>query len=173
MADEPDGTGSARSGTLASEIFWEPHASPRSVWPLVAAYPVLILAVYRRSRPLLVGVLVSVVTNLLVVSPPETDDAWATRVVLGERVWLERVLTSSPRDLGLIGVGAAVHLYAVRAAVRRQPVRTAVGTAASMALMFLFFGRMVRLYEEHASAVPGGGLPGSETRSADLVESSE
>jgi hypothetical protein len=173
MSGESHGTGGVRRRSLTNDLFWEPHASPRSVWPLVAAYPVLILTIYRRSRPLLVAVLVSVVTNLLAVSPPETDDAWATRVVLGERIWLERGLTSSPRDLGLIGVGAAVHLCAVRAAARRQPARTVVGTAASMALMFLFFGRMVRLYEEHASAVSGGGLPDSETRSADLVERSE
>ena len=145
--------------SLANERFWEPHSSPRSVWPLVAAYPVLILAVYRRSRLLLVGTLLSVATNLLLVSPPETDDAWATRVVLGERVWLERGLASSPHDLGLTAVGGVVHLWTFRAAVRRQPVHTAVGTVVSMALMFLFFDRMARLYGAHASAVPCGGLP--------------
>ena len=134
----------------ANEVFWEPHSSPRSVWPLVTAYPVLILAVYRRSRLLLVGTLLSVAANLLVVSPPETDDAWATRVVLGERVWLERGLASSPRELGLTAVGAVVNLYTLRAAVRRRPVRTGLGVVASMALTFLFFDRMVRLYEEHA-----------------------
>lgn len=160
-------------GGFVETAFWEPHASPASVWGLIATYPLVVLAVYRRSWPLFVATICSVVLNLRIPSPPEDDTAWATRVVLGERIWLERGLTSSPRDLGLIGVGAAVHLCAVRAAARRQPARTVVGTAASMALMFLFFGRMVRLYEEHASAVSGGGLPDSETRSADLVERSE
>jgi len=150
-----------RTRSRANEVFWKPHSSPRSVWPLVAAYPVLILAIYRRSRLLLVGTLLSVAANLLVVSPPETDDAWATRVVLGERVWLERGLASSPRDLGVTAVGAVVNLYTLRAAVRRQPVRTGLGVVASMALTFLFFDRMVRLYEAHADGrAESGSSPG-------------
>jgi drug/metabolite transporter (DMT)-like permease len=160
MSDDLQAPGRTGTGTLVEDRFWEPHASPWSVWPLVAAYPTLILAVYRRDRALLAGTLLAVVLNLLLVSPPETDEAWATRVVLGERVWLERGLHSSPPDLGLVAVGAAVHLYAVRAAVARRPVRTLVGTAASMALMLLFFGRMVRLYETREDAGSDGNGPG-------------
>jgi hypothetical protein len=158
-----NGSGEAdgeRPRSRANDVFWEPHSSPRSVWPLVAAYPVLILAIYRRSGVLLVGTLLSVAANLLLVSPPETDDAWATRVVLGERVWIERGLASSPRDLGLTAIGAVVNLYTLRAAVRRQAVRTGLGTAASVALMFLFFGRMTRLYDEDASAGRNGEAAG-------------
>ena len=139
-------------GSLVEDRFWRPHASPWSVRAFVTAYPVLVLALYRRDRRLFAGTLLAAVTSLLVVSPPEDDDAWATRVVLGERVWLERGLGSSPRDLGLMALGAVAHLHTVRAALSRHPIRTAVGTVVSMALMALFFDRMVRLYEEHADA---------------------
>ena len=157
MASESGEADGDRPRSRTNEMFWEPHSSPRSVWPLVAAYPVLILAVYRRSGVLLLGTLLSVAANLLLVSPPRSDDAWSTRVVLGERLWLEQDLRSSPGDVGLVAVGRAVHLYAIRAALRRRPIRTAVGTAASMALMFLFFDRMARLYEHQPA--PGSDGP--------------
>lgn len=136
---------------LIAAAFWEPHASPRSVWPLVAAYPLLLLALYRRNPKLLGGTLLGVVVNLLTVSPPETDEAWATRVVLGERVWLDSGLDSEPGTLGLLAVGGAVHLATFRAALRQDRLATLVGGAASMLLMLVFFDRMVRLYERDSS----------------------
>ncbi|MFC5368069.1 DUF6653 family protein [Salinirubrum litoreum] len=142
-ADTPDTT----DRDLVTTAFWEPHASPRSVWPLIAAYPILLLAIYRRSPTLLGGTVLGVVTNLLLVSPPETDEAWATRVVLGERVWLNRGLRSEPGTLGLLAVGGVLHLGTMRAALRQDRLRTLVGGAVSMVLMLVFFDRMVRLYE--------------------------
>jgi hypothetical protein len=147
------------AGGVIETAFWRPHASPWSVWGLIATYPLLVLAVYRRNWPLLAAIPCSVVLNLRMASPPEDDTAWATRVVLGERVWLERGLASRPGDLGVVGVGAAVQLYTLRAALSRRPGRTAVGAAASMLLMFLFFDRMARLYDEHEGVRPDGGSP--------------
>ena len=146
-SDTPDTT----DRDLVTTAFWEPHASPRSVWPLVAAYPLLLFAVYRRDPRLLGGTLLGVVANLLLVSPPETDEAWATRVVLGERVWLDRGLDSEPGTLGLLAVGGAVHLATMRAALRQDRLRTLVGGVASMLLMLVLFDRMVRLYERAES----------------------
>lgn len=131
---------------LGDGSLWSRHANPWSVWTLVVAYPTLILAIYRRDGPLLAGVLLFVAANPLLASPPETDDAWATRVVLGERVWLERGLLSSPETL-FTALCAPVPLYTIRAAVERRPVRTAVGTVASLVLFLVFFRRMVTLYE--------------------------
>ncbi|WP_254864155.1 DUF6653 family protein [Halovivax gelatinilyticus] len=127
-------------------FFWSRHANPASVWTFVAAYPTLVLAIYRRDRPLLAGILLFVVINPLVSSPPKRDDAWATRVVLGERVWLEQGILSSKETL-FTAACAPVFLYTIRSASRRDPVRTVGGTVASMVLMFVFFGRMVSLYE--------------------------
>ena len=50
----------------------------------MAAYPALILGIYWRHRPLLAGTLLFVAINQLVFEPPDNDEAWATRVVLGE-----------------------------------------------------------------------------------------
>jgi hypothetical protein len=139
------------AGASVETVFWEPHASPWSVWPLIATYPLLILALYWRSRPLLATILCSVVVNLRVVSPPEDDSAWATRVVLGEQLWLERGLSSQRSAFGITTIGALVHLYTFRAALNRHPGRTVAGTIVSMLLMFVLFDRMAGLYEEHAN----------------------
>lgn len=132
---------------LVDRIFWSRHSNPWSVWSLVLAYPTLILAIYGRNRPLLVGTLLFVVANPTLFQPPESDDAWATRVVLGEHIWVER--SFRPLSVTLFAVASApVYLFTLRSAVQRQPLRTAVGTLISMALMLLFFRRMERLYDE-------------------------
>ncbi|WP_255169351.1 DUF6653 family protein [Natrononativus amylolyticus] len=138
----------SNAGPLENRRFWSRHANPWSVWTLVLTYPVLILAVYRRDRLLAAGALGFVIANPLVFSPPRDDEAWATRVVLGERVWIERGLLAS-RETLFTAICVPIYLYTIRAAVERQPVRTAVGTGVSLLVMVVFFGQMVRLYEEH------------------------
>lgn len=138
------------TGPLARSL-WSRHANPASVRSLVAAYLALIWALYRRDRSLLVGTLLFVLANPLVFSPPDDDGAWETRVVLGERAWLEHGIGSSPADAALVALAAPVHLYALRAAVRGRPIATASGTALSVALMLLFFERMAQLYDRRAA----------------------
>lgn len=107
----------------------------------------LVLAIYRRNRALLAGTISPVVLNPILFSSPKDDDARATRVVLGERVWLER----GPDTL-FAAASAPVYLFTLRAADNRRPIGTAIGVVTSMALMLLFFRRMVRLYEEQAAS---------------------
>ena len=135
---------------VVERYFWARHANPGSVWTLIAAYPVLVLALYRRSRPLLGATLLFVLLNPLLFPPPDDDGAWATRVVRGERAWLDRGLRSSPVDLLFVTLAAPLDLLTLRAAVDRRPVRTAAGTAVGLALMLLFFGRMARQHERRA-----------------------
>ena len=118
-----------------------------SVWWLVLLYPVFVLALYRRSKPLAGVVLTSLAANVFLVAPPDPDDAWATRVVRGERLWLDRGLRSADAGLALTVIGGVLNVYTLRAALHRRPVRTALGTVASMVLMGLFFDRMADLYE--------------------------
>ena len=115
-------------------------------------YPVFVLAVYRQSRPLSMGFLLSLAANLFVVSPLKTDDRWGTRVVRGEKVWLEEGLRSSRNTLLVTLAGGIVNLYTLRAALYRRPVRTMVGSLGSMVLMLLFFDRMAEFYETTKAA---------------------
>lgn len=140
MVDTPEGL---------SEVFWRRHSNPKSGWSRTATTPALLYAVYRRDLRLLVAVLAFAVLNPLLFSPPETDEAWMTRVVLAERWWTEEgrgVLDLSyPNVLNLLNVPATV--YALVAAYRRRPVRAALAGAASMALKFWYVGALVRRYD--------------------------
>lgn len=138
-----------RNGGFADRLFWSRHANPASVWSLVLAFPTLIVALYRRSVPLAAGTLLLVAANPILLSPPEVDDAWATRVVLGERVWVEEGVWPSA-DAVFAAACAPVYLYTIRSAVRRRPLSTTAGTVVSLVLMLVFFGRMVRRYESRA-----------------------
>ncbi|WP_158056613.1 DUF6653 family protein [Halorussus halophilus] len=133
--------------SLSDRLFWSSHANPWSVWTLVVAYPTLVIALYRRQRSLLFGTLAFVALNPLVFGEPADDSAWATRVVLGEKVWLDAGIRSSPLDALFVALTAPVHLGTIRSAIRRRPVRTTVGTVVSLLCMLLFFHRMVELYE--------------------------
>lgn len=149
VADLAGGVDASLRSDLADRVFWSGHANPASVWSLVLAFPTLILAIYRRNVPLAVGALLFVAANPLLFAPPESDDAWATRVVLGERLWLEDGIWPSS-DAVFAAAATPVHLFTIRSAIRRRPLGTAAGTAVSLALMLVFFRRMARRYERRA-----------------------
>ena len=138
------------TSALADRHFWSRHANPRSVWLLVALYPVLVLAIYRRQRSLLAGTALLAGVGIVAFPAPDDDSAWATRVVRGERAWVERGVLSSPGDLALVAGSAPLYLFTLRAAARQQPLRTLLGTAVSLPLMFVFFHRMTRLADAAA-----------------------
>ena len=133
--------------SFTDRYFWSGHANPGSVWTLFVAYPTLVLGIYRRDRLLLTGTFLFVAVNPLLFSPPADDEAWTTRVVLGEQVWLEQGLRSSLTNLVFMTLAAPIHLYNLRAAAKRSPVRTVLSTAISMVLILVFFEQMARLYE--------------------------
>lgn len=113
---------------------------------LVATYPALIVALYRRSWRQLVLTLLLVPLGVLPFRPARDDRAWATRVVLGEQVWMrERTLAS--REMLLTVGSVPVHLFTFASALRQHRVRTLLGVGASMALMLAFFELMANVYE--------------------------
>jgi Family of unknown function (DUF6653) len=75
---------------------WRRHANPWSVWTRATVLPLVIVAVWSRAwlgAWCLVPVGLSVFwmwLNPRVFSTPRSTDHWASRGVLGERVWLNR-----------------------------------------------------------------------------------
>lgn len=118
---------------------------------MVLAYPMLILSIYQRDRSLLIGTLLLVAVNPFVFSLPDDDQAWSTRVVLGEQVWLAQGIRSSLVDLLFVTLATPVYLYTLRSAVKQQPVRTVLSTMISILAMLLFFNRMTQLYEQNTA----------------------
>ncbi|QLH80419.1 DUF6653 family protein [Halosimplex pelagicum] len=139
--------------TLADRYFWERHANPRSVWTLLVTYPVLVAAVYRRDRRLLACVVAFAALNPLLFPPPEDADAWTTRVVLGERAWMDDGLRSSSANAAFVALGAPLNVFTLRAAAKRRLLPTVAGTAASLAVSLLFFRQLARYYDRRTASL--------------------
>jgi len=78
------------------EETWLRHANPWSVWTRLTALPLLVAAFWSREWlgwwaiiPVTLAVLWTYL-NPRIFKRPESTDSWASRSVLGERVWLNR-----------------------------------------------------------------------------------
>lgn len=139
------------------QTFWRRHANPKSGWSRLLATPLLLLAVYRRDRRLLVLALLYVLLNPVAFPPPTDDRAWMTRGVLGERVWLRH--GPRPRWVSALNALSGVpFLYALVAAYRRQPGRAAVAATLAGALKLAFVAWCVRLYDRTRDDHPNADL---------------
>ena len=85
---------------------WARHANPWSVWTRFTAFPALILAVWSRAWlgrwaavPIFGAVLWTWLNPRLFERPRSTDN-WASKAVLGERVWMNRDAVPIPPGTG-------------------------------------------------------------------------
>lgn len=144
---------------------WERHANPWSVWTRFTALPVLILAFWSRKwlhRGALVPIAAAILWTWLnprLFPKPESTDNWASKAVLGERVWLNKDEVPLPEQhrrmpnilngLSMIGLGLVIW-----GVVGLAVWPTLLGAA------FIYFGkvwfldRMVWLYEDMKDAKP-------------------
>ena len=82
---------------------WARHSNPLSGWSRVPILPLLALAIWSRvwlgwhAIWIIAIVVLWTWINPRLFRPPETDDAWMTQGVLGERIWLARTSHPIPR----------------------------------------------------------------------------
>ncbi|MFC7077293.1 DUF6653 family protein [Haloarcula halophila] len=136
-----------------ADALWRRHANPLSGWYRAVVLPLLLYGIYTRRPRLVVAALTFTVVNPVLFPPPEDADAWMTRVVLGERMYYRHREGRRPVDL-LNYVNGPVSAYAVYAAYRRQPLRTAAATVLSMVLKFAFVASVARYYEQNRGQYP-------------------
>lgn len=142
---------------------WARHANPWSVWTRFSCLPLLALSIWSRVW---IGVwawipvfltLLWTWSNPRVFARPLSTDNWASRAVLGERVWLNRGRIPVPahhRGIvtvlnGMTALGVLVGIYGL---VYLRPVETAAGVILVMVLKAWFLDRMVWLYDEMRTA---------------------
>lgn len=99
---------------------WLRHANPVSVWTRFAVVPLLAAAVWSRAwigwwslLPVAL-VLVFMVVNPRLFPPPRSTSNWASKAVLGERVYANRNTVEIPAQFGASRVPAVT--YAVQTA---------------------------------------------------------
>lgn len=138
---------------------WERHANPWSVWTRVAAFPLLVLAIWSRAwlgwwalAPV-AAMILFLWLNPRLFPPPASTRSWAARAVLGERVWLNRAAVPIPEHhrqmamiLSIVPLGGLVPLAWGLAAY--DVALTMLGLAVAMVGKLWFVDRMVWLFED-------------------------
>ena len=140
---------------------WMRHANPVSVWTRFAVLPLLALAVWSRewigwwSLAAFALVLVFMMVNPLLFPAPRSTRHWASKGVLGERVWTERDKVTIPVQFRASGVtnatyaiqvvGMAVLVYGL---VRFDLLATVTGMVIAQTAKAWFIDRMVLLFED-------------------------
>lgn len=136
------------------DAMWRRHANPLSGWTRLPTGPLLVYAVYRRDRRLLLAALGWAAINPFVFPPPRDQDAWMTRAVLAERWWVRE------RGEGTVGtdypnvcntVGALGFLLALACAWTRRPVGAALGTIVGAGSKLWWIGALVRRYDAQST----------------------
>ncbi|ORA11711.1 DUF6653 family protein [Mycobacterium asiaticum] len=139
----------ARVAAVRRAIFAR-HCHPWSAWTRWASTPLTLVPVWTRRPSHALAVAVWLAVNPVVFGKPEHLDAWSTRAMLGEELWI----TERPRD-GAALLSIVTSAIALRAAIaaRRHQLRPAVvSVAAQMALTMLYWQLMVRYLARHQPA---------------------
>ncbi|MEM6762814.1 MAG: DUF6653 family protein [Pseudomonadota bacterium] len=146
-------------GMAMSESAWRRHANPWSVLTRIPILPLLAAAIYARVWIgwwclLPVGLLIAwTFINPRAFPAPARLDSWASRGVMGERIWLARREDPIPKHheraaavLGaLSGLGLPVAAYGL---LVLDPWATAAGVILTTGAKMWFVDRMVWLYDE-------------------------
>lgn len=138
---------------------WARHSNPWSVWTRNTVLPTLVLAVWSRAwlgRWALVPVALAVFwmwLNPRLFARPASTRSWASKAVLGERVWLNRGSIPVPEHhrrvphlLNAFALSGVPLVVWGLAALRIWPLL--LGCLAIFAGKLWFLDRMVWLYED-------------------------
>lgn len=141
------------------ERTWARHASPWSVWTRAISLPLLMLAVWSRAwigwwalLPV-AAVVLWLWINPRAFPPPRSTNNWASKGVLGERVWLNRREVPVPEHHRLApnilsAISASGALLLIWGLVRLEIWPALLGAVIVMLCKLWFVDRMVWLYED-------------------------
>jgi hypothetical protein len=146
---------------------WARHANPWSGWTRVAILPLLALAGWSRvwigpwwADGLLAALVLWTWVNPRAFPPPPPGrDAWMTRGVLGERIWLARDVAPVPAHHRLVpnllsALSLAGGVVLVWGLVVLRPWPTLLGLAVAMLGKLWFLDRMAWLHRETTTEGP-------------------
>jgi hypothetical protein len=147
------------------ERVWERHANPWSVWTRFATFPFLMLAIWSWhwiGWACLIPVGLFVIwlwLNPRVFPPPAFTQSWAARAVLGERVFILRMMHPVPVEhtnvITLLGIATSVSGFLMAGAfLAAEPFTFIAGGVAVIVFKLWLCDRMVWLFDEMSEDVP-------------------
>jgi hypothetical protein len=148
-----------------SDETWQRHANPWSFWTRFTILPLLIIAIWSRawvgfwSIPLIVAAVAWTWLNPRVFARPSSTANWASKGVLGERVWLNRNNIPVPKHHLMMpkilsGVSGIALPFIIWGFWQLELWPTLVGCILVYAGKLWFIDRMVWLYEDMKNADP-------------------
>jgi len=143
---------------MTNEV-WSRHANPWSVWTRFSTLPVLAVSVWSRvwigwwAVIPVIAALIWVYINPRIFNRPSSTDHWASKGVLGERVWINRKDIPVPshhyRIISILtaisGIGAIICVYGL---IVLSIWPTVFGIVVVILGKTWFLDRMVWVYEE-------------------------
>lgn len=144
---------------------WERHANPWSVWTRVAIWPAIVLALWSihwigwwAALPLLL-IAIWAFVNPQAFAPPASTRSWASRGVLGERIYLARAGQPIPEHhrmaaQRLAGTGVIGTLVMLTGLVIASPPLFVTGAVTAFFAKMWFIDRMVWLFDDMARKYP-------------------
>jgi hypothetical protein len=146
---------------------WLRHANPASVWVRFAVLPLIVLSIWSRRwigpRSLLpLGAsLVFTVVEPLLFPPPRSTRNWASRGVLGERIWADRNAVDLPEQFRSTAVPNTTYAFQfaglavlARGLVVSDPRSVVGGLLLVQCAKAWFIDRMVLLFRTMAERDP-------------------
>jgi len=136
------------------------HANPVSVWTRFAVLPMLVLSIWSRDWVgllCLIPLALSIVwlfVNPLFFAPPSSTRNWASKGVLGERIWSERKRSELPPQFDSRApavaqlcqvVGFAPLVYGL---IELDAIATVTGVLILQIAKLWYIDRMVLLFDE-------------------------
>jgi hypothetical protein len=150
---------------VLSDETWKRHANPWSVWTRYASFPVLIAAIW--SRVWLDGwalvpvglTLAWLAWNPRAFPPPRSTDNWASKAVMGERIWTGLKGEEIPPQHRIVpGVAGGVSMlglpFLIWGLIVLDLAITALGAAIVIIAKTWFVDRMVWLFEDMKDTKP-------------------
>jgi hypothetical protein len=122
------------------------HSNPLSAWSRWASSPLVVVPFWTRRTSHAVGVAIWMLANPVIFPKPASTSAWATRVVLGEELRIQR----RPLDAAMVvNVAAATAaLVAVAGGWRRSTIAATAGVSAQMVLLLVYWKLMADYYDD-------------------------
>jgi hypothetical protein len=156
--------------TTLIEKAWRRHSSPWSVWTRVLSFPLVFVPLWNRSWKQGAAVAAWFAINPVLFPEPEDDSSWATRGVLGEKLWT----AERPRDLlMLLGtVSAVLGAGGLLFAYKRRFWPMMLCASAAFPLLLWRIDRYAVYYEQHRREA-GGDRPETVPGSASSAGSTE
>ncbi len=144
---------------------WDRHANPWSVWTRVASFPLLALSLWSFhwigwTAVFPIGlVVIWLWLNPRLFPPPASTKSWAARAVMGERVFMARVIKPVPvyhsNAATLLSIGGALGMMLMAAGLLTADVTAyLVGCVTAFLCKMWFVDRMVWLFDDMAREHP-------------------